>query len=214
MARDVAGLVRGMALLEPGFAVAERSDLTIGRLRPRSDPLVDAGVDAALAATEWSVDELALPEWDAATAAAGLLLVVEAWATNRDLVGRDPAGISDGVRERLQSGDSFSPATVASAWEGQRKWTDTLNRLFTRFDFLVTPTLAIFPPTLEDANELIVARCTLPVNLAGVPALSIPVPTTGPLPASIQLIGPVGSEERLLAAGAWLEAAARSGRGG
>ena len=67
---------------------------------------------------------------------------------------------------------------------------------------------------LDDANDLLVARCTLPVNLAGVPALSLPVPTTGPLPASVQLIGPAGSEERLLAAGVWLEGAVRSGRGG
>jgi Asp-tRNA(Asn)/Glu-tRNA(Gln) amidotransferase A subunit family amidase len=33
------------------------------------------------------------------------------------------------------------------------------------------------------------------------------VPTGGPLPASIQLIGPAGGEERLLAAGAVLEQA-------
>ena len=55
------------------------------------------------------------------------------------------------------------------------------------------------------------SRCTLPVNLAGVPALSLPVPTSGPLPASVQLIGPAGSEERLLAAGAQLEAAVAGG---
>jgi amidase len=208
MARDVAGLVLGMQLLEPGFEVSAMSDVTIGRLRPPCDPLIDAAVAAALAATQWSWVEVELPEWDQATAEAGLLLVAEAWVTNRDLVARDPAGISDGVRERLQMGDTFSLATVASAWAGQQKWTETLHQLFTRFDFLVTPTLTIFPPTLEDASELLVARCTLPVNLAGVPALSIPVPTTGPLPASLQLIGPAGSEERLLAAGAVLEAAA------
>jgi amidase len=56
-----------------------------------------------------------------------------------------------------------------------------------------------------------VARCTLPVNLAGLPALSLPVPTDGPLPASMQLIGPAGSEELLLAAGAVLEKAIASG---
>ena len=51
------------------------------------------------------------------------------------------------------------------------------------------------------------ARCTLPVNLAGVPALALPVPTPGPLPASVQLIGPRHSEEMLVAAGLALEAA-------
>jgi amidase len=51
---------------------------------------------------------------------------------------------------------------------------------------------------------------TSAINLAGVPALALPVPAGGPLPASIQLIGPAGAEDRLLAAGAILEQAVRS----
>ncbi|HEY2214823.1 MAG TPA: amidase [Acidimicrobiales bacterium] len=209
MARDIAGLVLGMQLLEPGFTLVPTSGVTIGRLRPTCDPLIDAAMDEVLSRTEWDVTDLEVPEWDQATNEAGLLLVAEAWETNRELVARDPNGIGDSVRERLQMGQTFSEATVSSAWEGQRRWVDVLNQLFTRFTFLVTPTLTIFPPTIEEASDLLVARCTLPVNLAGVPALSLPVPTTGSLPASLQLIGPAGSEERLLAAGAWLEAAAR-----
>jgi amidase len=47
------------------------------------------------------------------------------------------------------------------------------------------------------------------VNLAGLPALALPVPAGHPLPASLQLVGPAGSEERLLATGAVLEENAR-----
>lgn len=71
----------------------------------------------------------------------------------------------------------------------------------------MTPTLTVFPPPLDGGEELLMARCTLPVNLAGVPALVLPVPSTEALPASIQLIGRRGSEESLLAAGLVLEAA-------
>ena len=46
----------------------------------------------------------------------------------------------------------------------------------------MTPTLSIFPPRLEDGDDLLVSRCTLPVNLAGVPALSLPVPRAGRCP--------------------------------
>jgi amidase len=211
MARDVAGLVVGMELLEPGFAVAETTGVTIGRLRPPADPMIDAAVDKALQGTEWPVLELDVPEWDQATGDAGLLLMVEAWQTNQALVARDPAGIGDLVRERLAMGASFDAPTISRAWAGQRAWTHTLEGLFDQVDFLVTPTLTIFPPTLDDGNDLLVARCTIPVNLAGVPALALPVPTRGGLPTSIQLIGPAGSEERLLAAGAWLEAAVAVG---
>ena len=114
------------------------------------------------------------------------------------------------LRERLELGAACDEATIERAWAGQRRWQATLGELFTRFDFLVTPTLTIFPPHLDDGDDLLVSRCTLPVNLAGVPALSLPVPSAGPLPASIQLIGPAHSEERLLAAGAFLEAAVAS----
>jgi amidase len=55
MARDVAGLVRGMELLEPGFVVAETTGVAIGRLRPPADPLIDAAVDRALFDAEWPV---------------------------------------------------------------------------------------------------------------------------------------------------------------
>ena len=76
---------------------------------------------------------------------------------------------------------------------------------------LALPTLLGFPPTLDNAREMLQIRgLTSPVNLAGLPALALPVPSRGPLPASVQLIGPAGSEERLLAAGAVLEAAAWS----
>ena len=44
----------------------------------------------------------------------------------------------------------------------------------------------------------------MPFNLAGCPALAIPVPSRGRLPASLQLVGPPGSEEAIVAAGAAL----------
>jgi aspartyl-tRNA(Asn)/glutamyl-tRNA(Gln) amidotransferase subunit A len=136
--------------------------------------------------------------------------VVEAWDADGRLVAEDPDGISDGVRGRLELGGSFDDRTIEAAWRVQRAWKETLERIFAEVDLLVTPTLSIFPPHLDDGDDLLVSRCTLPVNLAGVPALSLPVPTDGPLPASMQLIGPAQSEERLLAAGAFLEAALAS----
>jgi Asp-tRNA(Asn)/Glu-tRNA(Gln) amidotransferase A subunit family amidase len=137
--------------------------------------------------------------------------VVEAWHSDGALVAEDPAGISDAVRSRLELGGRFDEDTVARAWEVQRTWKATLEHVFTEVDILVTPTLSMFPPHLDDGDDLLVSRCTLPVNLAGVPALSLPVPSTGPLPASLQLIGPAHSEERLLAAAAALEAAVAAG---
>lgn len=210
MARDIGGLVTGMELLEPGFVPAEIGPgdaLEVARLPVDADPAITAAIERALAATGWRCRELAVPGWDEALTHAGLLLVLEAWHSDKALVQEDPEGIGEDVRSRLQIGASLDDAVVRSAWDTQRAWQAALERVFTEVDFLVTPTLTIFPPTLVDGDDLLVARCTLPVNLAGVPALSLPVPTGGPLPASLQLIGPAQSEERLLAAGALLEAA-------
>jgi amidase len=213
MARTVAGLVTGMQLLEPGFTVGDGAgaDLVVGRLPVDADPSITAALDRAMESVGWDCRELALPGWDDATMQAGLLLVVEAWHADATLVADDPGGISDGVRERLELGGSFDEKTVERAWGLQRAWKEALERVFADVDLLVTPTLSIFPPHLDDGDDLLVSRCTLPVNLAGVPALSLPVPTGGPLPASAQLIGPAFSEERLLAAAAVLEAAVASG---
>ncbi|HEX4162222.1 MAG TPA: amidase [Acidimicrobiales bacterium] len=214
MARDIGGLVTGMQLLEPGFAPADvgsGDELEIARLPIAADPAITTAIDWALAAVGWRCRDLAVPAWDAALTQAGLLLVLEAWQSDRALVEEDPEGIGEDVRSRLQIGASLDDATVSAAWETQREWQATLARVFTEVDFLVTPTLTVFPPPLEEGDDLLVARCTLPVNLAGVPALSLPVTTGGPFPASLQLIGPAMSEERLLAVGAVLEAANSAG---
>jgi amidase len=211
MARDVAGLVTGMELLEPGFSVAELGEVRVGRLPVEADPAITSGIERALMLTDWDCAELPVPGWDEAGPQAGLLLVVEAWHTDGALVAEDPESISEGVRARLELGAAVDDASVRHAWASQRVLTAALERAFSEVDFLVTPTLTIFPPPLEDGDDLLVARCTFPVNLAGVPALSLPVPSGGPFPASVQLIGPAGSEEKLLAAGAALEAAVAAG---
>jgi Asp-tRNA(Asn)/Glu-tRNA(Gln) amidotransferase A subunit family amidase len=68
----------------------------------------------------------------------------------------------------------------------------------------------MFPPRLDAPPDLSMADTALPVNGAGVPSLALPVPTGGRLPASIQLIGPHHSEDRLLALGRIVESAASS----
>ncbi|MBC7677866.1 MAG: hypothetical protein H7233_02590, partial [Pseudorhodobacter sp.] len=62
---------------------------------------------------------------------------------------------------------------------------------------------------LQDATRMYDLRLTLPVNLAGVPAVSVPVPRRDGPPASLQLIGAPGSEEVLLATALVVEQALR-----
>jgi amidase len=208
LAADVAGLILGMQLLEPGFAVAgDAGRPRVGRVRVPAAPEVDDAVTAALRATSWEVTDLDPAEWHAATKATGPLLVNEAYQTNKDILERYADRISPDVAARLDTGRHVTPAELAAANEARDRWRAQLAALFDRFDLLVTPVLTIPPPSLDRATELLESRCTLPVNLAGVPALALPVPARCPLPASIQLVSAPGTEELLLAAGAAVEAA-------
>jgi amidase len=208
MARDVAGLIAGMRLLEPGFSVAAPAPRVVGRVVIGADPAIDQAVDAALAATGWEVIPLVLEGLDEASTAAMTVLDAEAWASDGVHAETAPDKIGRDVLARLRAGSSITPAELSSAREQAARWRATVSSLWDRVDLLALPTLLGFPPTLDQSREMVRIRgLTSPVNLAGVPALALPVPAGGPLPASIQLVGPPGGEESLLAAGTVLEQA-------
>jgi amidase len=206
MARDVAGLIAGMALLEPGFTVAAEAPRTVGRLAIDADPEIDSAIDRALDMAGFRVEPVKVPGIPAVIAASLTVLNAQAWATNSELVRSAPDRIGKDVLERLSQGSEITPRALQAADQEIAQWKATLDDLWTRVDLLAVPTLLGFPPTLEDAPTMSRIRgLTSPVNVAGVPSLALPIPARGPLPASVQLIGPANSEDRLLAAGSVLE---------
>lgn len=211
MARDVAGVATGMALLEPGFTVAAEAPRTIGRLAIDADPAISGAIDQILNEAGFHVEQITVPGIEKVIDASLIVLNAQAWATNGELVRSAPDRIGKDVVERLSQGSKITAQAVETARQEIARWKRTLDELWTQVDVLAAPTLLGFPPTLEDAPGMSRIRgLTSSVNVAGVPALALPVPARGPLPASVQLIGPAYSEERLLAAGAILEQAAAS----
>jgi len=210
IAADVAGLTAGMALLEPGFAVTAGPAARIGRLRPATralDPRVDAAVDAALRDSGLDVVELGAVDWAGALAQTYVLTGGEAAVINANLMAAAD-GISDQVRGFLESGAAVTADQQAAARAYQRSWQEVFAQLFTRVEVIALPTVPFFPPPLAEAEQHDFPKFTAPVNLAGLPALALPVPSAHRLPASLQLIGPAGGEDRLLATGALIESAA------
>ena len=69
---------------------------------------------------------------------------------------------------------------------------------------LALPVLADLPPSL-DTQPVGLNRLTLPVNLAGLPALSLPIGEVDDRPVAIQLIAPAYGEELLLSLAAEFE---------
>jgi len=210
MARDVSGVAAGMALLEPGFTVAAEAPRIVGRLAIDADPKIDAAVDEALRTAGFEVRPVRIPDVEEVIAASLTVLGAEAWATNADLVRTSADLIGRDVLDRLGRAAAITDADLAAARVTLAGWQATLDDLWRQVDVLAAPTLLGFPVLLEDGPTMFAIRgLTSPVNAAGVPSLAMPVPAGGPLPASIQLIGPANSEDRLLAAGAVLEAALR-----
>ena len=215
MARDVAGVAAGMALLEPGFSVASTSPQTVGVIALDADPLITAAIDDALRTAEFELVPVTVPDLDQVVVASLVVLNAQAWQANKDLVAVAADQIGADVRDRLKHGRTITQAQLTEAEAVLTGWRETLDGLWQRVDALAGPSLLGFPPLLDEVHLLWKLRAlTSPVNAAGVPALALPVPVpgreAGPVPASVQLIGPRNSEERLLAAGARLEQAVRA----
>jgi amidase len=89
--------------------------------------------------------------------------------------------------------------------------------MFRRVELLVLPTIPVPPPLLDEVQGFPATVLTAPFNLAGVPALALPLPGPEPIPgraaarlpvpASLQLVGPAGGEELLCATALAIESA-------
>jgi aspartyl-tRNA(Asn)/glutamyl-tRNA(Gln) amidotransferase subunit A len=87
---------------------------------------------------------------------------------------------------------------------------NNLDNLFKRFDILLTPTMLILPPKIGEVVEDPVKMYnmdlnTVLANLAGIPALSMPIGFYNNLPIGLQLMGPYLSDMMLIGISAYLE---------
>jgi aspartyl-tRNA(Asn)/glutamyl-tRNA(Gln) amidotransferase subunit A len=127
------------------------------------------------------------------------------------------AGFGAEVKRRIMLGTYALSAGYYDAYYGKAQQVRTLiirdfAAAYERFDVLLTPTspTTAFPlgaKTEDPMSMYLNDVCTIPTNLAGDPALSVPYGTGDDgLPIGVQLLGPALSEATLLQAAAFLEA--------
>jgi amidase len=205
LARDVAGVVTGMRLLEPDWTVAARPARLVGRVRIDGvDPTVEDCVDAALDAAELAVREVRLPGWDQTGDALDAIILGELWHAHHTLL--DAEGVGAFVNDSLEAGRAITPQQLAHAMSARATWRAEVAAAFGEVEVLALPTLVAAPPLLTDFAGFPLTRLTAPLNLAGVPALSMPIPSPGfPVPVSLQLVGPMHGEDGLCATGLAIE---------
>jgi amidase len=115
----------------------------------------------------------------------------------------------------VRRGRELGARELGAALAGLTAFEQSVVAAFDRFDAVLTPSLALLPPALgwHDADhperafeqQCLVSPFTSFVNVAGLPAITLPVAEVDGLPAGVQLIGRPGREDVLLAIGAQLE---------
>ena len=127
------------------------------------------------------------------------------------------AGFGPEVKRRIMLGtyalsSGYYDAYYGTAQKVRTKISEDFQAAFERYDFVVTPTspwtafelgAKADDPLAMYLNDF----CTVPMPLAGIPAISIPCGLSDGLPVGFQLAGPAFSESRLLDAAYALERA-------
>lgn len=133
-------------------------------------------------------------------------------------------GFNSVVKNRILSGNYFLlernyDKYFKKALQVRRLISDDFDRVFGGMDGAERVDVLLTPTTLTDApvySEFVQASnrdqcavqdfCTQPANMAGIPALSIPIRLSAKgLPLSLQLMGPKLSETLILAIAKWIE---------
>ncbi|MFZ0043552.1 MAG: Asp-tRNA(Asn)/Glu-tRNA(Gln) amidotransferase subunit GatA, partial [Solirubrobacteraceae bacterium] len=127
------------------------------------------------------------------------------------------AGFGPEVKRRIMLGtyalsSGYYDAYYGTAQKVRTKISEDFRAAFEEFDFVVTPTSPWTAFELDAKTDDPLAMylndfCTVPMSLAGIPAVSIPSGLSDGLPVGFQLAGPAFSESKLLDAAYALERA-------
>jgi aspartyl-tRNA(Asn)/glutamyl-tRNA(Gln) amidotransferase subunit A len=170
------------------------------------DPEVAGAFEQAVAVVKTLVVELKDVQLD--VPADRTLQAAESYAYHAESVSKTPELYQPETLRRIQSGANISAADYIQ----RRRELDEARRgirdAFATVDLLITPTMPIPAPQIDDllANsdalrpaELRLLRNTRPFNVWGLPAISVPSGfTTAGLPVGLQIAGPPWREELVL----------------
>jgi len=123
--------------------------------------------------------------------------------------GRDTFG--DEAVRRIMIGtfslsSGYYDAYYSKAMKVRNALTNDFDSVFKQVDVLVAPVTSTMPPKIgeqvdDPLKNYLMDALTIPINMAGVPALSVPAGFVNNLPVGLQIIGPKFSEQLLYKVG-------------
>ncbi|MFO1210378.1 MAG: amidase [Amaricoccus sp.] len=198
LGRGIAGL--GLGYARDWFAYDPALD-------PRVLDVVDAAV-AELSLLGARIAEVALPDHAPLERAGGLILDAEAWAVHREALAADADGYGRATRDSLMRGRLVAEADLAEARRAGIAAAAAVDAVLLRHHAIVTAVNLAMPPLVaryRDGSAGWNPMRTLPFNLTGHPALSVPAGFVDGLPVGLQIVGRPGSEALVCRIGAAFE---------
>lgn len=138
------------------------------------------------------------------------VFAAESRAYHRDKIASSADLYDPETLRRLRTGNPVEEVEYQNALRQLRKIRQTIGEIFREVDFLITPTTPALIPRISDLledisllrpAEIILLRNTRPVNVWGLPAISIPCGFTSQgLPIGVQIIGRPGGDREVLRA--------------
>jgi aspartyl-tRNA(Asn)/glutamyl-tRNA(Gln) amidotransferase subunit A len=169
------------------------------------DPEVAAAVEAALKVLEGQgalVEDILLPDMAAAFTVGTLTIAVEAASYHAANLRARPEAFSEELRAVLELGGFYQAVDYVQAQRLRRHLMAETNRALAGFDAIVMPTAPVAATPIEASpprHAMLRARNTMPFNVLGLPALSLPCGFTGNgLPIGLQIAGHAFDEAGIL----------------
>jgi aspartyl-tRNA(Asn)/glutamyl-tRNA(Gln) amidotransferase subunit A len=138
----------------------------------------------------------------------GPVFTAEAYTYHKDAIEKSPQLYQAATLKRLRVGSDVTAASYVKSRREMEQIRRSIRRVFEEVDVLVTPTVRVLPFTIADlqadldtarAKELAMLHNTRPLNLTGLPIVSLPCGFTSKgLPIGMQLIGRPGDEATVL----------------
>jgi amidase len=149
---------------------------------------------------EWEMPE----SWHALATAQSRLMTREATQSYASERARFPHLLSPSLTQVLANGDAVTRKQLADARKRKQRALGDLARAWERFDFLLTPAAkGEAPAGLGNTGDPLFNRIW---TLLGTPCIALPFHTGAfGLPLSLQLVGPLHSDDQLIAWARWVE---------